>query len=119
MAIQPKTISRLWTSNSAWLTQWTGLANGDSGAPLQMPDCSDRSIQIGGTFGAGGSLQIEGSNDGTNYIVLTDPQGNALTFTTARLEAVSEATAYIRPRVTAGDGTTLLTCHLVSKGQVL
>ncbi len=85
---------------------WEGLLNGDDGSPVQWSDFADRSIQVIGTFGAGGNLRIEGSNDGTNYATLNDPQGNALDFTSAKIEQALECTRYMRPRVTAGDGTT-------------
>lgn len=91
---------------------WTPLANGDSGSPVQFTGSTIRSIQFDGTFGAGGSISLEGSNDGTTYFVLTDPQGNAITKTAAALEAVQEATRFVRPRVTAGDGTTSLSARL-------
>jgi hypothetical protein len=62
-------------------------------------------------------VRLEGSNDGTNYAALTDPQGNALDITTAKVEQIMELTRYIRPRVTAGDGTTSLTVTVMaSKG---
>jgi hypothetical protein len=47
--------------------------------------------------------------------VLTDPQGNDLNITTAKIEAISEATRFVRPVVTAGDGTTSLTVFLMFK----
>jgi len=78
-----------------------------------MPGSADRSVQVTGTFGAGGNLRIEGSNDGTNYSALTDPQGNALDFTATKIEGVLELTRYIRPRATAGDGTTSLTVTMI------
>jgi hypothetical protein len=81
----------------------------DVGSPIQMAGSNDRSIQVTGTFGAGGNLKIEGSNDGTNYYTLNDPSSTALDFTAAKIEQVLELTKYIRPRVTAGDGTTSLT----------
>lgn len=102
-------------NNMALLIQWSGLLNGDSGDPYTIPGYSDRSIQVQGTFGTGGSISLEGSNDGTNYIVLTDPQGNAITKTSAAIEAVTELPRYIRPRVTAGDGTTNLVASLFVK----
>ena len=94
---------------------WENLANGDSGETVEMPGSADRSIQFTGTFGTGGSIRIEGSNDGTNFVVLTDPQGNDIIKTAAGLEAITEITRYIRPRVTAGDGTTNLTAVLFMK----
>ena len=92
---------------------WTPLANGDDGQRIEMPGSADRSVQIEGTFGAGGNLRIEGSNDGTNYRPLVDPQGNALDITSAKIEQVLEIVRYIRPRVTAGDGTTSLTVTMI------
>lgn len=85
------------------------------GSPFPFAAWADRSVQVTGTFGAGGNLRWEGTNDGTNYVALTDPQGNALDFTTAKIEAVTEVCALARPRVTAGDGTTSLTVTLVAR----
>ena len=102
--------------NQAWVCTWTPLANGDDGTPFENPGSSDRSVQITGTFGVGGTISLQGSNDGTNWAILTDPQGNALTFTAAKIEAVSELTRYIRPLVSAGDGTTSLTVSLLVSG---
>jgi len=94
------------------LATWSGLLNGDDGAPFEGGDWGDRTVAFAGTFGVGGSIQIEGSNDGTNYFVLTDPQGNNVAKTAAGMEAVVELPRYVRPRVTAGDGTTSLVCTL-------
>ena len=95
------------------VVEWAALANGDDGAPAELVNFADRTVQVAGTFGAGGSVTIEGSLDGVTYAALTDPQGNALTFTSARLETISEVVRYIRPRVTAGDGTTALTVRIL------
>ncbi len=96
--------------NGVAVVQWSGLTNAttDDGDPVQLPAFSDRSVQVTGTFGAGGNLRVEGSLDGTTYATLTDPQGNALDVTAAKIEAISEVVRYIRPRVTAGDATTAL-----------
>ena len=68
-------------------------------------------------FGAGGSLTIQGSNDGgTNWATLTDPVGNNLTFTTSGLRQVTELPAMLRPIVTAGDGTTALKVYMNKRG---
>lgn len=90
--------------------EWSGLLNGDDGAVIG-PDWaafSDRSVQVTGTFGAGGTLVWEGSNDGTNFVTLNIPAGTAISFTGAGLKQVLEAVLYARPRVTGGDGTTSL-----------
>lgn len=99
--------------DKAQLVVWTGLLNGDTGAPIKFPASAFKSIQFNGTFGAGGTIVLQGSNDGTNYYTLTDPQGNAISKTAAGLEAIEEICLWIRPSVTAGDGTTDLTATLL------
>lgn len=101
--------------NDARFVSWTPLANGDTGTPYAMPGFADRSVQVGGTFGVGGTVVIEGTLDGTNYIVLTDPQGNAISKTAAAIETISEIVKFIRPRVSAGDGTTAITVTLMAR----
>ena len=100
--------------------KWLAMANGDTGTPL-MPehsaDYQDRSIHITGTFGAGGIVTIQGSNDGgTTWATLTDPLGNALTFTSAGIKQITEMAEQVRPNVTAGDGTTSLNAYLFMRG---
>ena len=99
---------------------WTGLTftSTDSGAPLEMPGSGDRSVQVFGTLGAGGSVRIEGSNKPSptvdaDYHVLTDPQGNALDITSLKVEQIMELTRWVRPRVNGGDGTTSLEVYLL------
>ncbi len=94
------------------LITWTALANGDDGAPYEGADFVDRTVQFDGTFGAGGSVTLQGSNDGASWFPLTDPQGNAITKTGAGLEVIEEGPRYVRPIVTAGDGTTSLNCRI-------
>lgn len=96
---------------------WASMANGDVGGPVERLRFPDRSVQVVGTFGAGGNCRIQGSNEAspTNYATLTDPQGNALDFTAAAIELVTEMTSSIRPNVTAGDGTTNLTVTMIAR----
>lgn len=94
---------------------WTGLLNGDDGDPVAVPGAFLKTIQFTGTFGAGGTIVLEGSIDGTNYISLSDLQGNTISKGAASLEGVQEFVLYVRPRVTAGDGTTALAAHLAIK----
>ena len=93
---------------------WSGLLNGDDGAPFEGADFADRTVDIGGTFGAAGSVTFEGAN-ASSYVALTDLQGNAITKTAAGIEKVTETPRFTRPRVTAGDGTTSLTVTLFAR----
>lgn len=88
---------------------WAGLANGDVGTWVRAEALIDAVVQVKGTFGSGGTVVLQGSLDGSTPVALTDPLGNALSFTAAGLKAVLENVAWVRPSVTAGDGSTDLT----------
>ena len=79
------------------------LNDGDDGVPLEAVEFADRSVQVSGTFG-GGTIRIEGSNNGASYDPLTDPQGNDLNLSSSKVEMITEVTRFLRPRVTAGTG---------------
>lgn len=97
----------------AHLFTWAGLAVGDTAVPIAFSAYADRTVQVDGTFGTGGTVVLEGSLDSTNYQTLTDPQGNQLSFTGARIESVTEATVLVRPQVPSGDGTTSINVSLL------
>jgi hypothetical protein len=121
MAVIAQAITRIEDfKDDAHVIVWSPLTQSglDSGAPVKMPGSADRCVQVLGTFGAAGSVRIEGSNVvapsvDADYTVLTDPQGNALDLTAARIEQITEVPLWIRPRVTAGDGTTSLSVRLL------
>ena len=85
---------------------WTGLTEADTGSAATSQMSGDKTVQVSGTFG-GGTVILEGSLDGTNYYTLSDPQGSALTFTSAGIKTVLEAVLFARPRVTAGTSVSL------------
>lgn len=95
---------------------WSGLLNGDTGDAREFGGWNDRSIQVTGTFGSGGSLTLQGTNDGTNWYTLYDAYNSALTFTSAGLRSVLVLPWKVRPIVTAGDGTTSLVATLFMRG---
>lgn len=94
------------------LRSWAALTTTNAdGNPISFAGngMGSVSVQVTGTWGAGGALVIEGSNDGVTYFTLTDLANAALSLSANALKTLSDAPAYIRPRVTAGDGTTNLT----------
>ncbi len=115
MAVRTPTRTDL---QNAVIIQWTGLLNGDTGLPVELYEYGDRSIQLNGTFGAGGSQSFEGSNDSAIFVVLTDQANAALTSTAAMLKQVLQAARLVRPNITAGDGTTNLTVTLYARKSV-
>ena len=89
---------------------WTPLTTTNAdGSPAGVIASGDRTVQVQGTFGTGGTLVVEGTLDGSTWYTLRDPQGTSLSFTAAGLKAISENVLQVRPRVTGGDGTTSLT----------
>lgn len=97
------------------LLTWTSLDSDDSGDPADMLDYPSMTVAVSGTFGAAGSVTVQGSLDGTNWFAMTDAQGNAITKTSAGIEEIVEAPRYVRPLVTGGDGTTSLTVKILCR----
>lgn len=87
---------------------WTNIPNGNQGSGWQMrPRYRTGWFTATGTWGVGGSVQLEGSNDGVNWFKLSPA---ALTANGSfAILGVTEVPKYIRPNVTAGDGTTSIT----------
>jgi hypothetical protein len=94
---------------------WPSLANGDTGDSAVVAANPDKTLQIVGTFGVGGTVVLQGSNDGTNWVTLNDGTGSAISLTAAGLVSVLENPRYVRPNVTAGDGTTDITVTICAK----
>ena len=93
--------------------QWC-MKSKESGQPFPSTKLVDKSVQVTGTFG-GGNLYWEGSNDGKNFYLLNDLQGNPLDFKTSKIEGISEICTACRPRVIGGDDTTNLIVTLVAR----
>ncbi len=106
------------TGRGATLVSWEGLKQGDTGAPFSLPHQNDRSVHVKGTFGVGGTCIIEGSNElvPATYATLNDPQGNILSITAEKIEVVLENVLGVRPRISAGDGTTVVDVYLLLVG---
>lgn len=110
-----RSYTRTEPTNDLILYAWSGLLNGDDGGPQRQTASGDRVVQVLGTFGAGGTVIIEGSTDGGNWFQLRDPSMSLISFTSAGLKAITESVPILRPRVTAGDGTTNLTVMISTR----
>ena len=95
---------------------WTPLTTTNlNGQAYEMPGWADRSVHVFGTFGAGATLTIQGSNEATatNWVTLAaagDPAED-MTFATAGgtdIKQFLEMTRWVRPLLAGGDGTTSL-----------
>jgi len=102
-------------SDNVYIATWASIGDSDTCTAIQMCGAADRSVQITGTFNSA-TVVIQGSNDGTNYVTLTDPQGNAISKTSAGIEQVEELTRYIKPSSSGGSSSST-TVSLLLKGQ--
>ena len=102
-------------NGAAILVSWLAVTENDVAAPVQYVALPDRSVQFEGTFG-GATCKLVGSNDGSNYRELTDPQGNDISkTTTGDLEAVTEITRYTKPLYSGGTLQSM-NCYLLCAG---
>lgn len=110
--VTPANNGNIAGDGSVAMFTWATMANGDDGSPAELIPWADRCVQVTGTFGAGGTVVIEGSNDNSTWATLYHAQGSAASFTAAGIRQIVETPRYVRPRVTAGDGTTSLTVSM-------
>lgn len=92
---------------------WSTMLNGDTGDIYTNQSNRFATFQVSGVFGAGGTVVLQGSLDGTNWVTLLDSAGAAISLTAAGFLTVRDIALYYRPNVTAGDGTTDLDCTLL------
>lgn len=106
MATITAVITNIDTANDlGYEVFWETLTSADTvGSAVQLWGAADRSVHVVGTFGSA-TVVLQGSNDNSNWVTLTDPLGAAISFTTTGLKQVSEITRYIRPSTSGGDGT--------------
>ncbi len=104
---------------SARVETWSGLLNGDTGAAVLVADAIDLLVMIvSGTLGAGGAITWQGSLDNTNWFTLSSKIGTPAAIAQTALltpTMVQERPIWVRPNVTAGDGTTNLVASLLVK----
>ena len=88
--------------------KWTSLSESDTATPVKAAHYADKTVQVNGNFGAGGTVVLEGSLEPAEapaaYQQLHDPSQNNISFTVAGVDAVLENVWAIRPRVSAGTG---------------
>lgn len=102
-------------------TIWANLLNTDTGRPQGFQGSGDKTVQFTGTFGTGGTVLLEGTCDkdpaAATWFILNDLQTVAISKTAAALEGIAESVLWVRPRVSAGDGTTSLTAQLLVRAK--
>lgn len=104
-------VTTTFPSKGNVLLDWAAMLDGSvpkAGDAASTGTYEKLTVQVVGTFGTGGSITMQGSNDGTNWATLEDRENNAITVTAAALVEIRDHPRFIRPNLTAGDGTTNL-----------
>lgn len=78
---------------------WSSLTGTEVGDAATISRWQDRTVQAVGAFT---SVTMQGSNDGSNYFTLTDPQGVDIILTAAGGCIIAENPVYIRPSAVGG-----------------
>lgn len=100
---------------------WASIPNGEASAAAVLANYALASAQVSGTFGAAGSIQLEGSNDGVTWAILKDINGTQAIWTAGAktVYLFYDGPIYIRPNCTGGDGTTSFTMVVSARKQAL
>ena len=93
---------------STVMFSWTLTTADHTGTGIEWAAYSDRTFVFTGTWG-GATAAIEGSNDGSTWVLLSDAAGAAdATATADKAMTIVELTRYVRPRLsTPGTGATV------------
>lgn len=117
MATVNPTITDLSGDGQVIKATWALTSSNRDGAPLGIKYAShaDRTVYFLGTWG-GATAAVEGG-DGSTYVALTDPQGNAIAKTADGIEVITETPEFTRPNLTtAGAGATITATMILRRG---
>ena len=118
MAAANATKSTPLGDNSTEVWTWVLTATNTSGSPVQVQN-GDVTVQVGTTGDAfnTGTVAIQGSNHEVAFTTLDNPNGTAMSYTAAALQAVQQQPLYIQPTVTAGAVTQVTVVMTVRRPQ--
>lgn len=87
---------------------WENLETStDDGTPVAVGGAKSATVQLLGTIGTGGSITMQGSNDGGNtWATLEDINSADVTMGALGIHTIHELPSLIRPNATAGAGAT-------------
>lgn len=118
MAVRALTIG-VPTSQRTDVATWAALTQAtlDSGAPVNVEGARSLTAYLkSGTLGIGGAVLWEGSDDGVTFFQMFSEIGIPAAISQVALlvaNMLKERPRFVRPRCTAGDGTTTLVPVLI------
>ena len=99
MATVAYTITDISGSGEVFMFTWDLTSADHTGAAIRWSPWADRSVMFTSSAWGASTGVIEGSNDGTTYVGLADPQGTAISKTSNAVESVLELTQFMIPRL--------------------
>jgi len=107
--------SALLDTRQATIVKWADIGKDEVGISWISGEYTDKTVHILGNF-SDSTVTIEGTNESTpsNFVILTDPQGNPISKVVAAIEAITESPLYLRPKVSGGT-TPSVTVIIVAK----
>jgi hypothetical protein len=100
---------------SVFMAVWTLTTADHTGDGISWCDWTDRSATFISAAWGGSTAALEGSNDNTNWVPITDPQGTAITRTSNGIEAATEITRFVRARLTTPGTAATVTATLLMR----
>lgn len=107
----------LVTIPQGYIHTWAMLTADVEGVAIAIPGASDKCIQFFGTNWGAATIAVQGSNDGTNFVALTDPQGNALSKTADAIEQILENPRFLRVYLTVAGTAAVISAILYSRSK--
>lgn len=99
-----------------FINTWEGFTtSGDVGEAIEHVSCRDRCVAFTGTWGSGGTMLLQGSNDNSNWFTLKDTLGNAISKIADGMSQVLEMPRYVRPKLSAGTGSIDINVILIER----
>lgn len=93
---------------------WSGMNGGDSGSAVKVANWTKKAVAFTGTWNSA-SATLQGSNDGTNYYVLTNEQGVAVSATANSMQTVGTNPLYIKPVMTGATSGSIVIDLIIAK----
>lgn len=103
---------------SVLTVSWAEVPEGIACFPARLPNHTIKSMMVFGEFG-GGSVEIEGSNDGVNWVSLVFADNAKISFASEGIVPLLQQTLLVKPRIVGGLGAKLNMSILASAPQAL
>ncbi len=102
----PRTPTTTAMPKDAVLYTWAGLDGDDTGVPVDVSTCRQLTAHVYSSTYGSSTITVEGSNataaTTSEWVGLTDPQGNAISKTADGIEAIEEQVRFFRPKTASG-----------------